>query len=66
MALIIARGDNRFKVKVMSEDGTGSVLADLHLESLGVNFATATSSGQLILSSNRYAALGVHGGKAAR
>ena len=66
VAMIIPRGDNRYKVKVMSEDGSGSVLADVHLESFGLNFATATSSGRLLVASNRYAKLSGLGGKAAK
>ncbi|KAK7094917.1 tripartite motif-containing protein 2-like [Littorina saxatilis] len=66
VVLIIARGDNRFKVKVMCEDGTGAVLTDVHLESFGLNFATATASGQLLVASNRYAKLSSLSGKAAK
>ncbi|XP_076454888.1 uncharacterized protein LOC143289712 isoform X2 [Babylonia areolata] len=66
VALIIPRGDNRYKVKVMSEDGSGAVLADVHLESLGLNFATATTSGHLLVAANRYAKLSSLGGKAAK
>lgn len=66
VALIVARGDNRFKVKVMSEDSSGSVLANVHLESFGLNFTTATSSGHLLVASNRYAKLSSIGGKAAK
>ena len=66
VALIVARGDNRFKVKVMSEDGSGAVLANVHLESFGLNFTTATSSGRLLVASNRYAKLSSMGGKAAK
>lgn len=66
VALIVPRGDNRYKVKVMSEDGTGTILVDVHLESFGLNFATATSSGHLLVASNRYAKLSRHDGKAAK
>jgi hypothetical protein len=66
VVLTVARGDNRFKVKVLSEDGSGSVLADVHLESLGLNFATATTAGSLLVCSNRYTTLGPNGGKAAK
>ncbi|XP_025112235.1 tripartite motif-containing protein 2-like isoform X3 [Pomacea canaliculata] len=54
VALIVARGDNRYKVKVMSEDGSGTVLADMHVESYGFNFATTTPSGRLLVASSRY------------
>lgn len=66
VTIIIARGDNRYKVKVVSEDGSGTMLADVHLESLGLNFTTATLGGCLLVASNRYARLSHHGGKAVK
>ncbi|KAL8608215.1 hypothetical protein ACOMHN_016670 [Nucella lapillus] len=66
VAMVVPRGDNRYKVKVMSEDRTGSALADVHLETLGLNFATATSKGHLLVASNRYTKLSSLGGKAAK
>ncbi|XP_041368345.1 E3 ubiquitin-protein ligase TRIM56-like [Gigantopelta aegis] len=54
VALMIARGDNRYKVRVMSADGSGAILADVHLESFGLNYMTASSCCQVIVSSSRY------------
>ena len=52
---------------MLSEDGSGAELANVHLESLGLNFATATPSGRLLVTSNRYAKPGgIGGGKAAK
>ena len=54
VALMIARGDNRYKVRVMSADGSGTVLSDVHVESFGLNYMTANNSCQVIVSSSRY------------
>ncbi|KAH3791864.1 tripartite motif-containing protein 2-like isoform X2 [Dreissena polymorpha] len=54
VALIVARGDNRYKVKVMKNDGSGKFLCSMQIENLGINFVTADNLGNLIVASNRY------------
>lgn len=54
VALTIARGDNRFKIRIMKNDGSGQMLTNTQIENFGLNFATANQSGQLIVTSNRY------------
>lgn len=66
VAMTIPRGDNRFKVKVLTNDGTGHVLTDTQVESFGLNFVTADHSGRLIITSNRYAQIHRSHGRAAK
>lgn len=66
VALTVPRGDNRFKVRVLTNDGSGHVLADLHVESFGLNFVTADANGNLMISSNRYAQIRKSHGKSAK
>lgn len=66
VAMTIPRGDNRFKVRVLENDGTGHVLADTNIESFGLNFVTADNKGNVIVTSNRYAKLRSHHGKSAK
>ncbi|XP_071097555.1 tripartite motif-containing protein 2-like isoform X1 [Haliotis cracherodii] len=66
VAVAVTRGDNRYKVKVLSNDGCGTVLANLHLESFGLNYVAPYSQGQVIISSSRYAQLNRNYGKSAK
>lgn len=54
VALTIARGDNRYKVRIMKNDGSGKILSNMQIENFGLNFVTADQSGNLIVASNRY------------
>ncbi|XP_076092183.1 E3 ubiquitin-protein ligase TRIM56-like isoform X2 [Mytilus galloprovincialis] len=66
VAMTIPRGDNRFKVRVLENDGTGHILSDSNIESFGLNFVTADNKGSIIVTSNRYAKLRSHHGKSAK
>ncbi|XP_045201042.2 tripartite motif-containing protein 2-like isoform X3 [Mercenaria mercenaria] len=54
VALTVARGDNRYKVRVMKNDGSGKILANMQIENYGLNFVTSDQLGNLIVASNRY------------
>lgn len=54
VALTVARGDNRYKVRVLKNDGSGKVLANMQIENYGLNFVTSDQLGNLIVASNRY------------
>lgn len=54
VALTVARGDNRYKVRMLKNDGTGKVLANMQIENYGLNFVTSDQLGNLIVASNRY------------
>ena len=54
VALVVARGDNRYKVRIMKNDGSGKFLTSMQIENYGLNFVTADNSGNLIVASNRY------------
>lgn len=54
VALTIARGDNRYKVRVMKNDGSGKTLSNMQIENFGLNFVTSDQLGNLIVASNRY------------
>ncbi|XP_052789842.1 E3 ubiquitin-protein ligase TRIM56-like isoform X2 [Mya arenaria] len=54
VALTIARGDNRYKVRIMKNDGSGKMLCSMQIENYGLNFVTADNTGNLIVASNRY------------
>ena len=66
VALTIPRGDNRFKVRVLENDGTGHILSDSHVVSFGLNFVTADHKGNLLITSNRYAQIRTSHGKSAK
>ena len=66
VSLTVPRGDNRFKVRVLRNDGTGHVLVDSHIESFGLNFVTADYKGNLVVTSNRYASIRKSHGKSAK
>lgn len=66
VSMTVPRGDNRFKVRVLRNDGTGHILSDFNVESFGLNFVTADKSGTLIITSNRYAQIHKSHGKAAK
>ncbi|KAK3087556.1 hypothetical protein FSP39_007511 [Pinctada imbricata] len=66
VSLTVPRGDNRFKVRVLKNDGTGHTLADSHVESFGLNFVTADHHGNLVITSNRYASIRKSHGKSAK
>lgn len=55
VALTIARGDNRYKVRILKSDCSGKMLTDTQIENFGLNFVTADYHGNLIVASNRYA-----------
>lgn len=54
VALTVARGDNRYKVRILKNDGSGKILCNMQIENFGLNFVTADHSGNLIVASNRY------------
>ena len=54
VALTVARGDNRYKVRIMKNDGSGKFLCNMQIENYGLNFVTADNLGNLIVASNRY------------
>lgn len=54
VALTVARGDNRYKVRVLKNDGSGKILANMQIENYGLNFVTSDQLGNLIVASNRY------------
>ncbi|KAK3609123.1 hypothetical protein CHS0354_036034 [Potamilus streckersoni] len=54
VAICIARGDNRYKVRVYENDGTGHLLTDTQIDSFVINFITADGHGNLFVTSNRY------------
>lgn len=64
VTLIVARGDNRYKVRIMKSDGSGHIFTDTHFESFGLNFVTANENGNIIAASNRYAHVNHYGKKA--
>ncbi|XP_021340644.1 E3 ubiquitin-protein ligase TRIM56-like isoform X1 [Mizuhopecten yessoensis] len=66
VALTVPRGDNRFKVRVLTNDGSGHALNDSHVESFGLNFVTADKNGRLMITSNRYAQIRKSHGKSAK
>nr|XP_022323471.1 E3 ubiquitin-protein ligase TRIM56-like isoform X2 [Crassostrea virginica] len=66
VSMTVPRGDNRFKVRVLKNDGTGHILSDFNVESFGLNFVTSDQSGTLIITSNRYAQIHKSHGKAAK
>ncbi|XP_048773898.2 E3 ubiquitin-protein ligase TRIM56-like isoform X3 [Ostrea edulis] len=66
VSMTVPRGDNRFKVRVLKNDGTGHIMSDFHVESFGLNFVTADQSGTLIITSNRYAQIHKNHGKSAK
>ena len=55
VSLVVTRGENRYKVKVMSGEKSLDVLADVHIESFGLSSVTATREGQLVVAATRYA-----------
>ncbi|GFR62430.1 tripartite motif-containing protein 56 [Elysia marginata] len=55
VSLVVTRGENRYKVKVMSAENSLDVLADVHIESFGLSSVTATKEGQLLVAATRYA-----------
>ena len=55
VSLVVTRGENRYKVKVMSGENNLDVLADVHIESFGLSSVTATKEGQLLVAATRYA-----------
>ena len=55
VALTIARGDNRYKVRILKSDCSGKLLTDTQIENFGLNFVTADYHGNLIVASSRYA-----------
>lgn len=55
VALTIARGDNRYKVRILNNDCSGKMLTDTQIENFSLNFVTADYHGNLIVASNRYA-----------
>ena len=55
VALTVARGGNKFKVKILKNDGTGKVMTSTQIDNIGINFVTSDQYGNLIVGSNRYA-----------
>ncbi|CAL1538696.1 unnamed protein product [Lymnaea stagnalis] len=55
ISLVVPRGENKYKVKVMSGENNIQVLADTHIESYGLNYVTATKDGKLLVTASRYA-----------
>ncbi|GFN73522.1 tripartite motif-containing protein 56 [Plakobranchus ocellatus] len=55
VSLVVTRGENRYKVRVMSGENNLDVLADVHIESFGLSSVTATKEGQLLVAATRYA-----------
>lgn len=53
--LVMPRGENRYRVRVMSGENNVDTLADAHIESFGLNSVTATKSGTLLVAASRYA-----------
>lgn len=52
--MIVSRGDNRFKVRVLRNDGIGYIFLDFNVESFGFNFVIVDKFGIFIIILNRY------------
>ncbi|XP_059151484.1 E3 ubiquitin-protein ligase TRIM56-like isoform X2 [Physella acuta] len=60
--LVLPRSENKYKVRIMSGENSVNTLADVQIESFGLNSVTATREGKILVSANRYAtANSVHG-----
>ncbi|XP_050395746.2 E3 ubiquitin-protein ligase TRIM56 isoform X2 [Patella vulgata] len=66
VSLMSTKGDNRYKIKVLSNDGTGTPISDVQFETFGLNYFTSNSLGHVIATSNRYGQRSVSQGKAAK
>ncbi|XP_064616501.1 tripartite motif-containing protein 2-like [Liolophura sinensis] len=66
VSMIVTRGNNRYKVRVLSEDCNRPLVDECHIQCYGFNFVTANSLSQVIIAANRYGKVCGTMGKAAK
>lgn len=66
VSMIVTRGNNRYKVRVLAEECNRPIVDECHIQCYGFNFVTANSLGQVIIAANRYGKVCGTMGKAAK